>query len=109
MFDEVQNESLFQQVSEEELLGVMKSFQKDKIPGPDGWTIEFFIHFFDLIKSDLLQMIEESRISSNIHHLISSTLIALIPKKHDATSSRNLGLYLYAISLLKLSQKLLLG
>jgi len=39
MFDEVQNESLFQQVTEEELLGVMKSFQKDKSPGPDGWTI----------------------------------------------------------------------
>lgn len=59
---------------------------KDKCPGLDGWTIEFFIHFFDLIKHDLLRMVEGSRISGSIHQLTSSTLIALIPKKMEAES-----------------------
>eukprot|EP00253_Pinus_taeda_P005605 PITA_05605 len=70
--------------TEDELHGVLKAFSKDKCPGPDGWTIEFFLHFFDLIKQDLIRMIEDSRISGRIHPHTSSTLIALIPKKRDA-------------------------
>ena len=27
----------------------IKGFKKDKIPGPDGWLVEFFLAFFDLI------------------------------------------------------------
>lgn len=50
MFDKDQNDYLFQPIMKEELLGTMKSFKNDKCPGPDGWTIKFFIHFFDLIK-----------------------------------------------------------
>lgn len=61
MFDDRKNNDLFQPVLEEELLLVIKSFKKEKSPGPDGWTIEFFIHFFYLIKKDLLAMVEESR------------------------------------------------
>lgn len=83
MFDEGKNEVLFQSVTEDEFLGILKSFKKDKSPGPDGWTIEFFTHFFHLIKHDLLRMVEASR---NIHHITTSTLIALIPKKGEPES-----------------------
>eukprot|EP00253_Pinus_taeda_P014782 PITA_14782 len=86
MFDDNDNASLFQQIIEGELLGILKAFSKDKILGPDGWTIEFYIHFFDLLKNDLLQMVEASRISRSIHHNTSSTLIALIPKKNEEES-----------------------
>eukprot|EP00253_Pinus_taeda_P035371 PITA_35371 len=86
MFDDAINDSIFQPITEDELHGILKAFSKDKCPGPDGWTIEFFIHFFDIIKHDLIQMIEESRISGRIHPHTSSTLIALIPKKRDADS-----------------------
>lgn len=86
MFDEVTNDQIFQPVSEEELLRNMKSFKRDKFPRPDGWTIEFFIHFFDLIKDDLLRMVEGSRISSSINQMTSSTNIAFIPKKENAES-----------------------
>jgi hypothetical protein len=24
---------------------VLKGFAKDKSPGPDGWTVDFFLHF----------------------------------------------------------------
>jgi len=64
----------------------MKSFKKDKFLGSDSWTIEFLIHFFDLIKCDLLRMVEGTRMSSNINQKISSTHIALIPKKGVAES-----------------------
>lgn len=46
MFDDEKNEALFQPVTENELLGILKAFKKDKFQGLDGWTIEFFTHFF---------------------------------------------------------------
>ena len=27
----------------------LKSFKKDKSPGPDGWPVEFFLGFFDIV------------------------------------------------------------
>lgn len=86
MFDEEANEKVFQKISEEELLGIMKSFKADKCPGPDGWTIEFYIHFFDPFKSDLLKMVEGSRMAGSINSKVESTNIALIPKKDEAES-----------------------
>jgi len=103
MFDDKRNEALFQPNSEDELLGIMKSFKKDKSPGPNGWTIEFFIHFFDLIKQDLLRMVEASRMSGSIHHNTTSTLIALIPKKGVPDSFHDFRL----ISLFNISSKII--
>ena len=40
--EEEENRRLMRPVDEEELKEVLGSFQKDKSPGPDGWTIEFF-------------------------------------------------------------------
>lgn len=37
-----------------EILVALKSFAKDKSPSPDGWTVEFYLHFFDLVGPDLL-------------------------------------------------------
>jgi len=86
MFNDDINDQIFQPVTEEELLRTLKAFKKDKCPGPDGWSIEFFCHFFDIIKSDLLKMVEGSRISGSINQKTTSTYIALIPKKENATS-----------------------
>ena len=59
--DEAGNRDLMKEVSKEELKKVMGSFQKDKSPGPDGWTIDFFLDLFDILGKDLLQVIEDSR------------------------------------------------
>jgi hypothetical protein len=40
--DEEEDEEFFQKISLEELLAAMKTFQKDRSPGPDGWTVGFF-------------------------------------------------------------------
>jgi len=44
----------------QEVLAALKSFSKDKIPGPDGWTVEFYLHFFNLMGPNLLDLIEDS-------------------------------------------------
>jgi hypothetical protein len=67
-------------VNLEELKEVLSLFKKEKILGPDGWTIEFFIHFFDLVGEDLLAMVEESRSRGYIARSLNSTFLSLIPK-----------------------------
>jgi cytoplasmic iron level regulating protein YaaA (DUF328/UPF0246 family) len=47
--NEEDNIMIMEKVTLEELKDVMNNFQKDKIPGPDRWTIEFFLGFFDVI------------------------------------------------------------
>jgi hypothetical protein len=80
------NQDLFAEVTEVELKETLQSFQKDKSPGPDGWTIEFYMGFFYLIGADLLKVIEESRINGRIHSPLNTTFIALIPKVDDPQS-----------------------
>jgi hypothetical protein len=61
-------------------LDVLKGFSKDKSPGPDGWSVEFYLHFYDMIANDLLEAVEESRRTGVVNRAINSTFIALIPK-----------------------------
>jgi hypothetical protein len=84
--EEEDNQSLMAVVTEKELLEVIHSFQKGKIPGPDGWPIEFYLGFFDLIGQDVLKVVEESWVNGHIHDPLNSTFIALIPKSDNPSS-----------------------
>jgi hypothetical protein len=53
----------------EELHQVLKGFKKEKSPGPDGWTVELYLHYFDLMGQDLLGAVEHSRISGSVNKL----------------------------------------
>jgi hypothetical protein len=37
---------------------------KDKSPSPNGWTIELFIYFLDLLGKDMLWVIKNVRVTS---------------------------------------------
>jgi len=71
-----------------ELESMLKWFKKDKSLGPDGWTIEFYLAFYDLLGQDMLKVVEECRLSGSLYNAINSTFIALIPKS-DTPSSFN--------------------
>lgn len=73
-------EDLVQEVNMEDLEATLKWFSKDKSPGPDGWAIEFYLEIFEVIGSDILSVVEESRVSGRLEAAITSTFIALIPK-----------------------------
>jgi len=73
-------------VTMNELENTIKWFQKEKSPCPDGWTIEFYLAFFDIIGADILRVVEEIRTSGQLYHAINSTFIALIPKSDSPTS-----------------------
>ena len=54
-----ESESMDAEVLMEEIEHAPKSFKKDWSPGPDGWLVEFFLHFFDLVKQDLWKPMEQ--------------------------------------------------
>jgi hypothetical protein len=70
----------------DEIFEVPRGFTKDKSPGPDGWTVEFFLHFYDLIVDDLLEAIEDTHTSGMVNISLNSTFIALILKVSGPTS-----------------------
>lgn len=59
--EEEEAEDLSSPVTEEEVESIIKSMAKEKSPGPDGWSIELFLHFFDLIGAEITEVVEESR------------------------------------------------
>eukprot|EP00253_Pinus_taeda_P014791 PITA_14791 len=82
-FEEDEAEELSIPITKDEVESAMKNMGKDKSPGPDGWTIELFLHFFDLIGSEITEVVEESRLKGEIYRPFNSTFIALIPKKDE--------------------------
>eukprot|EP00253_Pinus_taeda_P018078 PITA_18078 len=107
MFDDDQNNTSFQPISKNELFEVMKSFKRDKSPGPDGWTIEFYIHFFDLLKKDILAMVEELRMRGSFHPHFTSTYITLIAKKKKEITFLDFRLISLCNAIYKISSKII--
>jgi hypothetical protein len=60
-----ENIFLIEEVTEEELKEVLHNFQKDEIPGPNGWTIEFLIGLYQLIGADILLVLEKFLFSAH--------------------------------------------
>ena len=57
----------------------LKTFKKDKVPRPDGWPVEFYLTFLDLLGPLLVNLVESSRIQGRVSPVINSTFLALIP------------------------------
>jgi len=84
--DEDEAEPLLASVIDKELIEVLHSFQKGKSLSPNGWPIEFYLGYFDILGTDLLKVVEESRGRRHIHNPINTTFISLI-RKSDSPSS----------------------
>jgi len=51
-----------------------------KVIGPDGFTIDFYKACWSIIKLDVHNLMEESRIQKSILQALNSTFLTLIPK-----------------------------
>ena len=83
---ESENLELMIPVTIEEIQSILSVSKNDKSPGPDGLSVEVYRALFDVLGSDLLRVIEDSRLSGKILAVFNSTFIALIPKT-DAPKS----------------------
>ena len=75
-----EDEAFTRLVSISEVEYALKSFKKDKALGPDGWPVEFYLTFLDLLGRLLVNLVESSRVLGRVAPAINSTFLALIPK-----------------------------
>lgn len=68
---------------EEEVRIVIFYCGKDKSPGADGFTLFFFQSCWDIVKCDLMKVMENFYDTGIINAVTNETLICLIPKKKD--------------------------
>ena len=52
-----------------------------KSPGPDGFTSNFFHYFWDMIKEEVVGIVEESRNKKGVLRAFNATFLSLIPKE----------------------------
>lgn len=83
---ETQKLSLLLPFSPEEIQSTMKDFySKNKRPGPDGFTPEFYLAAWDIVGCDVTSAILHFFDSLNMPHMVNAVGIALIPKVDGAT------------------------
>jgi hypothetical protein len=61
---------------------VIFQMEKGKAPGSDGFTIDFFLSCWDLVKEELWEVVEESRRTRRDIKAFNATFLSLIPKEH---------------------------
>jgi hypothetical protein len=59
-----------------------------KAPGPDGFTVDFFHHCWDLVRQDVWEVVEESRASGLVLPALNATFLTLIPKEERVTNPK---------------------
>jgi hypothetical protein len=82
MLDINEAKELYKHVTLTELKVILKMFKKEKSLGPNGWSVELYLHFFEIMGEDLLDLVEETQTSGRINGSINSTFIAMIPKRN---------------------------
>lgn len=69
-----------------EIEGILKKMAKDKSPRMDGWSVEFYLQFLDLLGDEMVRLVEEAHITGRISGGINATFISLIPKVTEPSS-----------------------
>eukprot|EP00253_Pinus_taeda_P005494 PITA_05494 len=78
------NFNLNKPVTEAEVSTIIKDMQNGKAPGPDGFNVDFFKACWNVVKRDILDVVEDSRRSKSILKALNTSFISLIPKQDSA-------------------------
>jgi len=84
IINEEHNNKLLQPTTLKEVEEAMAQLKDGKAPGPDGFTANFFHEFWDLIKAEVWELVEESRSTHWVLPALNSTFIALVPKEAES-------------------------
>jgi hypothetical protein len=78
-FSDEETRTVESQVTLDEIKKVLEGFEKSKSPGPDGWTVQFFLEFFNILGETLRGAFEDSTITGVVTSGLNTTFITLIP------------------------------
>ncbi|KAH0658710.1 hypothetical protein KY289_027458 [Solanum tuberosum] len=74
---------------ENEVLTCLKLCAADKAPGPDGFTMGFFIKCWEIVKQDIMDTFPKFYDQEVFEKSFNATFIALVPKKKGANELRH--------------------
>ena len=80
------NEMLNKPIEMQEVEEAVNQMALGKAPIPNGFTSNFFHFFWDLVKEDVLDIVEESRTKKGVLKAFNATFLTLIPKEAGADS-----------------------
>jgi hypothetical protein len=63
---------------------VIKGMDRDKAPGPDGFTLAFFQDCWEVVKGDFMEIFAEFHAQGKFVKSLNSTFLSLIPKFNGA-------------------------
>lgn len=81
---EVQKELLIKPFSATDIWQTFKHMAKNKSPGPDGFTAEFFVAAWSIVGEDVVNGVLHFFQSKHMPRIINSVAIALVPKQQPA-------------------------
>lgn len=85
-----QRETLDADISEEEILAALKAMPRGKCPGTDGFPAQFFLATWACSGSLFMRALQQVWHSGSLGELFNASLIALLPKGGDLTSTDQL-------------------
>lgn len=75
------NQGLISSFTLEEIKRAVGFIGKNEAPGPDGYTVEFFLKNWDIFKSDFQKLVEEFFKKGKLNACLKENFICLIHKK----------------------------
>ena len=73
-----------------EIKSAVQLLGKNKAPGPDGYTAEFLISFWDHFKDNFLALFNEFYENGRLNACVKENFICLIKKKEDAVRVKDI-------------------
>lgn len=92
--------------SEEEVHSCILDMKEDKAPSPDGFTISFFQICWNIVKDDLMKVLDEFYYSEEFYEHLNN-FITLIPKKRFSKELKDFRPISLLSSVYKIISKLL--
>eukprot|EP00253_Pinus_taeda_P022337 PITA_22337 len=74
------NDNLNRRVTENEVSEVLKEMQDGKALGSDGFNVDFFKFCWNIVKEDIVRVVEDSKLHRTILKALNTSFITLIPK-----------------------------
>ena len=102
--NDIELEALDRPITNQECFEILKLCAKDKCPGSDGFTVEFYLHFWPMLGEEMVQSFNHALTHGHLNITQRQGIIKVVPKK------RKNKLYLEnwrPISLLNIDYKIL--
>ena len=70
-------------MTKEECFETLKLSSKDKCPGSDGFTVEFYFHFWSILGEEMVQTFYQALIYGHVNITQRQGIIKVVPKKRQ--------------------------